>query len=91
MPNTENTRREFLKAGSAAVAGASLAAMGAAGVDGSKTLNFNPKMGYRRLGKTEFVISEVSLGGHGGDTVENRVPVLERAVGLGLLRRVDDV
>lgn len=33
-------------------------------IDTSKVLNYNPKMGYRRLGKTELVISEVSLGGH---------------------------
>jgi len=30
------------------------------------------------------MISEVSLGGHGGKTVEDRVPVLEKAVELGL-------
>jgi aryl-alcohol dehydrogenase-like predicted oxidoreductase len=41
-------------------------------------------MTYRRLGKTEFMISEVSLGGHGGRAVEDRVPVLEKAVELGL-------
>ena len=32
--------------------------------DTSKILNYNPKMGYRRLGKTNLNISEVSLGGH---------------------------
>ena len=84
MPNTDNTRREFIQARTAAVAAASLGAVGAAGADASKTLNFNPKMGYRRLGKTEFTISEVSLGGHGGSTVKDRVPVLERAVELGI-------
>jgi predicted aldo/keto reductase-like oxidoreductase len=30
----------------------------------SKVLNYDPKMGYRRLGKTGLMISEVSLGGH---------------------------
>ena len=29
-----------------------------------KILNYHPDMGYRRLGKTGFVISEISLGGH---------------------------
>ena len=33
-------------------------------IDTSKILNYNPKMGYRRLGKTGLMISEVSLGGH---------------------------
>jgi aryl-alcohol dehydrogenase-like predicted oxidoreductase len=32
--------------------------------DTSKILNYNPNMGYRRLGKTGLIISEVSLGGH---------------------------
>jgi aryl-alcohol dehydrogenase-like predicted oxidoreductase len=29
-----------------------------------KILNYNPLMGYRRLGKTGLMVSEVSLGGH---------------------------
>ena len=33
-------------------------------VDTSKILNFHPKMGYRRLGKTNLMISEIGLGGH---------------------------
>ena len=46
--------------------------------------NFNPKMGYRRLGKTEIMISEVSLGGHGSQGLQNRVDVLTRAAELGV-------
>jgi predicted aldo/keto reductase-like oxidoreductase len=30
----------------------------------AKILNYHPQMGYRRLGKTNLMISEVSLGGH---------------------------
>ena len=41
-------------------------------------------MTYRPLGKTGFMISEIALGGHGGRRVEDRVPVLERAVELGI-------
>jgi len=33
-------------------------------LDTSKILNYNPKMGYRRLGKTGLIVSEVVLGGH---------------------------
>ena len=33
----------------------------------SKILNYNQKMGYRQLGKTGLMISEVSLGGHWKD------------------------
>ena len=29
-----------------------------------KILNYHPKMGYRRLGKTRLMLSEISLGGH---------------------------
>jgi len=86
MADNGNTRRDFLKT-TAAVAGASLTPLGSAGaatVDTSRILNYDPKMGYRRLGKTGLMISEVSLGGHGGKTVEDRVPVLERAVELGI-------
>ena len=53
-----------------------------------KTLSYNPKMGYRRLGKTGIMISEISLGGHGGfyeeGGVENRRTVLDRATELGM-------
>jgi len=82
-------RRQFIKTTSAAALAASLASTQLAGAqaqptDPSAILNYNPKMGYRRLGKTGFMISEVSLGGHGGSSVEDRVPVLEKAVELGI-------
>ena len=41
-------------------------------------------MGYRQLGKTGFMISEISLGGHGGSSVEDRIAVLDKAVELGI-------
>jgi aryl-alcohol dehydrogenase-like predicted oxidoreductase len=40
--------------------------------DTSKILNYNPNMGYRRLGKTGLIISEVSLGGHWKDRQGSR-------------------
>jgi len=53
-----------------------------------KILSYNPKMGYRRLGKTGIMISEISLGGHGGfyeeGGIENRRAVLDRATELGM-------
>jgi len=81
----KSSRRGFLKATSAAVAGASIGSLASAEtVDPSKILNYNPKMTYRPLGKTGFMISEVALGGHGGRTAADRVPVLEKAVALGI-------
>jgi len=83
----KQTRREFISATSTVVAGTALAAMGAAETkppDTSKILNYNPKMGYRRLGKTKLMISEIGLGGHGSLGLENRVAVLERAAELGI-------
>lgn len=88
MADSGNTRREFLKASSALAVGTLVggagAAAGAEAVDATKALNFHPRMTYRPLGKTGFLISEIALGGHGGRTVEDRVPVLEKAVELGM-------
>ena len=91
MADGGTTRRDFLRTTTVAVAGAGLARAAVTGTahaaekpDPSRILNYNPKMGYRRLGKTELWISEVSLGGHGGSSWEDRVPVLDRAVELGV-------
>lgn len=60
------TRREFV--GKAALAaGATVIGPGGAGArdyDRSKILNYNPNMEYRRLGKTNLMVSAVCLGGH---------------------------
>jgi hypothetical protein len=87
MSDPVNSRRQFLKVSSTAVAGAALVAQPggpARAADPAKILNYNPKMGYRPLGKTGHMISEVSLGGHGGKTVEDRLAVMEKAVELGM-------
>ncbi|MEW6357833.1 MAG: aldo/keto reductase [Planctomycetota bacterium] len=69
MGKGKQTRRDFLKATSAAVAGASLVPIGAslaadAKVDTSKILSYNENMEYRRCGKTGWMVSAVCLGGH---------------------------
>lgn len=86
MAPAQPTRRDFLRAASAAMAGAAAVSIASAKkpADKPKILNYNPKMGYRRLGKTELMISEVSLGGHGGSNWSDRVPVLEKAIELGM-------
>ena len=87
MASSDPSRRGFLQTSTTIVAGAAAvqhpsgkAIAGAA----AKILNHHPKMGYRKLGKTGFLISEISLGGHGGSTVEDRVAVLNKAVELGI-------
>ena len=87
MADQSNTRREFIKVTSAALASTAIGSVATGqqqNVDAPNILNQNPKMGYRRLGKTDFRISEVGLGGHGGKSVDDRVPVLERAVESGI-------
>jgi len=71
MAKKHISRREFLKDSSLIGAGAILAAAGAkpaeaklVKLDTSKIVNYDPKMRYRRLGKTNLMVSEVSLGGH---------------------------
>ena len=72
MRNDKLSRRTFIRNTSLMTAGiiagplaakgrASKKTTGAKKADTSKILNYNPKMGYRRLGKTNLVISEVGL------------------------------
>ncbi|UCG59450.1 MAG: aldo/keto reductase [Phycisphaerales bacterium] len=70
MDDRRIPRRDFIRNSSLVAAGTLAEALanarhaGAKSTDTSKILNYNPNMGYRRLGKTNLVISEVSLGGH---------------------------
>jgi len=70
MKNDELTRRDFMRNTSLAAAGTIVGALASKAhtavqpVHTSRILNFQPKMTYRRLGKTNLMISEVSLGGH---------------------------
>ncbi len=76
MSNERLTRREIIQDGAAAAAGMAigLRAAGAADAAGqpatkpaditSKIVSYNSKMEYRKLGKTNQMISAISLGGH---------------------------
>lgn len=76
MNNDKLSRRTFIRRASMATAGTVAGALAGKGqvsakasdkktkIDTSKILNYNSKMHYRRLGKTNLMISEVSLGGH---------------------------
>ncbi len=64
------SRRTFIRTSSLAAAGVATAGLAKntraneSTRDTSQILNYNPKMHYRRLGKTNLMVSEVSLGGH---------------------------
>jgi len=70
MKNHRISRRDFMRNTSLAAAGTIAGALGAEGkasdeaASTSKILNYHSQMHYRRLGKTNLMVSEVSLGGH---------------------------
>ncbi len=70
MKNDKFSRRDFMRNSSLVAAGTVAGALAGQGkaatqpVHTSKILNFHPKMTYRRMGKTNLMVSEVSLGGH---------------------------
>ena len=70
MKNDRISRRDFMLGTSLAAAGTlagALADKGRAeqtGPSPKKIVNYNEKMHYRRLGKSNLMLSEVSLGGH---------------------------
>jgi len=94
MDNRQVTRRDFLgetvkvAAGVAAclgVAGAPGAMAAAApAVDTSKILNYNGNMEYRRLGKTNLMVSAVCLGGHSRSDDKERYEVVSRCLDAGI-------
>jgi len=65
MSDSHLTRRQFHRAAAAAGVAAGMAASATArAADTSKILSYTPEMEYRRLGKTELMVSCVCLGGH---------------------------
>jgi len=73
MSSDKISRRDFIRNSSIAATGAITGGIAGGGcttkedtteTDTSKILNYNQRMGYHRLGKTNLMISEVSLGGH---------------------------
>ena len=64
--------------------GPGVQAAGAAAVDTSKILNYNPNMEYRRLGKTGLMVSAVCLGGHSRSNEEQRREIVSRCIDVGI-------
>ena len=91
MSIPEITRRQFMKDATATAVGlaalsltAGLTPARAEDVDTSKILNYNPNMEYRRQGKTDLMVSAVSLGGHSRSNQEERNEIVSRAIDAGI-------
>jgi len=66
MADKKVSRRDFVRTGAVAAAGAAagMAASRLPAADTQKILNYNPNMEYRDWGKTGLKVSAVCLGGH---------------------------
>jgi aryl-alcohol dehydrogenase-like predicted oxidoreductase len=100
MSSEPRTRRDFVRdtavAAGAAMGLAALASSDARAtepaqpaaapkpVDTAKILNYNPKMEYRRQGKTELMVSAVCLGGHSRSDDKTRAEIISRCIELGI-------
>jgi predicted aldo/keto reductase-like oxidoreductase len=100
MSKENLSRREFIKKTSTVTAGSVLGASAVLAedtkkqpkkTDTSKILNYNENMEYRRFGKTELMISAVSMGGHwkrvdvmGQDLDKNRHDIVSKLIDSGI-------
>jgi predicted aldo/keto reductase-like oxidoreductase len=86
MDSKQVTRRKFMRDSAMAVASVAVGLDTASGetLDTSKILNYNPNMEYRRLGKTNLMVSAVCLGGHSGSDDKERYEIVSRCIDVGI-------
>ncbi len=94
MANERITRRDFMSDSAIAAAGiaVSLGAAGALGakaaekkkIDTSKIPSYNENMEYRRLGKTDLMVSAVCIGGHSRSNQQDRTEIISRCLDAGI-------
>jgi len=87
MRNEQMSRRKFVRDAAAAAAGVAVG-LGAAkaneAASTSKILSYNPDMEYRRLGKTNAMVSAVCLGGHSRSNDTERREIIYRCMDAGI-------
>jgi len=92
MTREHVSRRDFMQKTAATAAGLAVG-FGAVGPTAqasdntsspSKILSYNPDMEYRRLGKTDIMVSAVGLGGHTRCNVKERSKIINRCMEAGI-------
>ncbi|MHC4518772.1 MAG: aldo/keto reductase [Planctomycetota bacterium] len=92
MDNEHVSRRQFMHKTAATAAGIAVG-LGAVGqavnaadaaTDTSKIPSYNSNMEYRRLGKTNIMVSAVGLGGHSRSNVKERTEIISRCLDAGI-------
>jgi aryl-alcohol dehydrogenase-like predicted oxidoreductase len=88
MDNIKVSRRRFMRDSAIAAAGVA-AGLGAIGqntkaANTSRILNYNPNMEYRRLGKTNLMVSAVCLGGHSRSNQAERTEIVSHCIDAGI-------
>jgi aryl-alcohol dehydrogenase-like predicted oxidoreductase len=87
MESNPMNRRQFVYSAAATAAGLA-AGLGAAHAgepaNTSKIPSYNPEMEYRRLGRTNLMVSAVGLGGHSRSKDDERREIVSRCLDAGI-------
>jgi len=85
MNDKSVSRRQFMHQAAATAAGVAIGLSAAKATEStSKILSYNPDMEYRRLGKTNIMVSAVALGGHSRSNEEERADIINRCMEAGI-------